>query len=140
MLAKWWFSNSIISLPVGSLQRGCSRALESEVLVFFFNLFFNWRKIALQYCVGFYHTATQISHNYTYIPSLMSLLPFPHPSSPSQSAKLIAASYQLSILHMIVYNMSVLLFPFSHPLLPPLCLRVHSLHLCLHAEVLVFSY
>ena len=53
-------------------------------------------------------------------------LPFPHPSRLSQSTKLTAASYQLSILHMIVYNMSVLLFPFSHPLLPPLCLRVHS--------------
>jgi len=31
---------------------------------------FHWRIIALQCCVGFYHTTTQISHEYTYVPSL----------------------------------------------------------------------
>ena len=36
-------------------------------LFFFFNLFFNWDKIALQCCVGFCHTTTHISHKYTYI-------------------------------------------------------------------------
>ena len=36
------------------------------------NLFiFNWRTIALQYCVGFCHTSTWISHRYTYVPSLL---------------------------------------------------------------------
>ena len=45
-------------------------ATHSSILFFFFflNLFFNLRKIALLigYCIGFCHTATQISHNYTY--------------------------------------------------------------------------
>ena len=41
-------------------------------------LFFNWRIIALQGCVNFCCTATWISHMYTYIPSLWSLLPGPH--------------------------------------------------------------
>ena len=51
-----------------------------------------------------------ISHNYTYIPSLLSLLPLPpfHPSRSSQSMRLgplcyTATSHQLSILYMVVY-------------------------------------
>ena len=39
--------------------------------------FSNWAIIALQCFVGFYHTTMQSSHNYIYIPSLLSL---PHPS------------------------------------------------------------
>ena len=31
----------------------------------------NWRIVALQYCVGFCHTSTWISHRYTYVPSLL---------------------------------------------------------------------
>ena len=31
---------------------------------------FNWRIIALQYCVVFSHTSTWISHRHTYVPSL----------------------------------------------------------------------
>ena len=52
----------------------------------FFKLFFNWRKTALQCCIGFCHTTTQISHNYAYITSVLSLPPFlsPHPSRSSQ--------------------------------------------------------
>ena len=39
--------------------------------MFYFNLFiFNWRIIALQYCIGFYDISTWISHRYTH--------PFPH--------------------------------------------------------------
>ena len=34
---------------------------------------FNWRIIALRYCVGFCCTTTWISYNYTYIPFLLSL-------------------------------------------------------------------
>ena len=46
--------------------------------VSFFNLFFNWRKIALQCYVGFCRTTTQMSHNYTSIPSLLASFPAPH--------------------------------------------------------------
>ena len=48
--------------------------------VSFFDLFFNWRKIACQCCVSFFHTTMQISHNYTYIPVLLSFPPLPHPT------------------------------------------------------------
>lgn len=33
----------------------------------FLNFIFNWGKTALQCCVGFYHTAVQISRNHTYV-------------------------------------------------------------------------
>ena len=35
--------------------------------------FFNWRKVALQYCIGFCYTTMENSHNYTYIPFILSL-------------------------------------------------------------------
>ena len=42
---------------------------------------FNWRIIALQYCGGFCHTSTWISHTYTCFPCLLKLpptfIPFP---------------------------------------------------------------
>ena len=40
-------------------------------LLAFLKFIFNWGKIALQCCVGFCFTAMQISHNYTYIISLL---------------------------------------------------------------------
>ena len=43
----------------------------------FLNIFFNWWKNGLQCCVGFCNT-TQISHNYIYIPSLLSPLLSPY--------------------------------------------------------------
>ena len=46
----------------------------SSCLEFLFILFFNWRTIALQYCVGFCHTSTWISHRYMYVPSFLKLL------------------------------------------------------------------
>ena len=41
----------------------------------FKNLFiFNWRIIAFQYCVGFCHISTWVSHKYTYVPSHVFLI------------------------------------------------------------------
>ena len=48
---------------------------------FFFNLFF-WNRFFLQCCVDFCHTTMQISHNYTYIPIVPSLLTYSHPVLP----------------------------------------------------------
>ena len=39
--------------------------------------------MALQYCAGFCHTTTWISHKYTYVSSLLNLPPAPHPDYPS---------------------------------------------------------
>ena len=47
---------------------------------YFKNVFiFNWRIIALQYCVGFCQISTWVSHRYTYVPSLINLPPTSHP-------------------------------------------------------------
>ena len=57
---------------------GLSRVILFFCIYFFFNIFiFNWRIIALPYCVSFCHTSTCISHRYTYVPSLLSLPPAP---------------------------------------------------------------
>ena len=71
-------------------QKGLARLqclLTSELSLFFFwnihnDFIFNWRIIALHYCIGFCHTSTWISHRYTYVPSLLNLPPTSHPFPP----------------------------------------------------------
>ena len=51
------------------------------IISFFFFLFFffiRWRLITLQYCSGFYHTLTWISHGFTCVPHSYSPLPNRH--------------------------------------------------------------
>ena len=73
----------------------------------FFIFIFNWGKIAPQCCISFCRTTVEISHNYTFITSLLSLLPLPqaYPSGSSESTWLGSLCYtatypQLSVLHM----------------------------------------
>ena len=69
--------------------------------------FFQWQIIALQYCVSFCHTSTQISHRYMGVPSLLN--PPPTQTSPSrwsQSTEFehpvsYSESHWLLILHMV---------------------------------------
>ena len=53
-------------------------------------LIFNWRMTALQYCVGFCHTATRISHRYAHVPPPPRLppasLPIPSPGVTGHAA------------------------------------------------------
>ena len=72
---KIWFTNCIMFVLSGFVY-----------IDFFFNClywcycflflfsYFNWRQITLQYCGGFFHTLTWISHGCTCVP---------HPKSPS---------------------------------------------------------
>ena len=72
-------------------------------------IFLNWKIIALWCYAGFCHTSTWISHRYTYVPSLLNLLPTSTPSHPSmlsQSTGLCSLchtenSQLLSILHVL---------------------------------------
>ena len=82
----------------------------------------------------------QISHNYTYIPCLLSLPPlFPaYSSRSSQSTRLdslcyTATSHQLSVLHTVMYICRWCFSCLSQSLLPPLCPQVRSLYLSLHS-------
>ena len=41
----------------------------------FIKFIFNWRKIALHYCIVFYQTSTWISHRFSYVPSHLNIPP-----------------------------------------------------------------
>ena len=100
--------------------------------VFFEFIYFNWRLITLQYCGGFCHTFTWISHVCTCVP---------HPDPPSYlPPHLIPALSTLfhasnldwqSILHMIIYMFQCYSLKSSHTCLLPQSTKVCSLHLCL---------
>jgi len=47
-----------------------------------FSFIFNWRIIVVQYCAGFCHILTWISHKYTYVPHSWTSLPPPTPPHP----------------------------------------------------------
>lgn len=64
------------------------------VLYFIFNLFLNWRQIALQCCAEFYYTTMWVCHKYTYVPSHMNLSPTPCSSCRlSQRTRLCVSDY-----------------------------------------------
>ena len=104
---------------------------------FFFN--FNWRLITLQYCGGFGHTLTWISHGCTCVPhpdppSHLSPHPIPqgHPSAPALSTLSHASNLdRWSILRMIMYMFQCYSLGSSHPCFLPQSPKVCSLHLCL---------
>ena len=96
---------------------------------------FNWRIIALQYCVDLCCISTCISQMYTYVPSL----PSSTPSHPSQSTgfELPVSSPKSPLAIYFAYgnaHVSKLLSPFSSPGLNSLCPQVCSLCLHLHCR------
>ena len=73
-------------------------------------LIFNWKLIALQYCVGFSQTSTWISHRFTHVPSHFNIpltsLPIPPPlgcyPAGLNSLSHTANPHWLSIFHMVM--------------------------------------
>ena len=90
-------------------------------------IYFNWRLITLQYCSGFCHTLTQISHRCTCVPhpeNPSHLLPHPIPQGRPSALVLSALSHALnldwrSISHMVMYMFQCYSLKSSHPRLLP---------------------
>ena len=96
---------------------------------------FNWRVIALQYCVGFCRTTRSISWNYTCISSLLCFLP-PPPSQPLGQHRALSwapcAIQQLpSVSHIALHICQCYPLNLSHPLVA--CPQVCSLNLRLYS-------
>ena len=133
------------AFPFGKMSIQVFCPFVNQVVWFFdvklYELFiFNWRIIALQYCVGFCHTTTWISHKYTYDPSLLNISPTPTPSHPSSCHR--APGWTSCVIEQLpttirftygnVYA-SMLLSQFIPPSSSLLCLQVCSLGLCLYS-------
>ena len=87
--------------------------------VLFFN--FNWRIIALLYCVAFCHTSARISRRRAYVSSLLNLPPTPlvcHGALDLSSLSHTANSHWLSVLHIVMYMFQCYFLNWSHLLLP----------------------
>jgi len=112
----------------------------TSVCVCVFRFIFNWRIIALQYCVGFCHTTTWISRKHTRIPTLLSLPPHP-PSRLSQSTQLsspcyMATSHWSSVSHTVttfqcysVHFPHPLLLRCAHKSVVSVCISIPALHI-----------
>ena len=108
-------------------------------LVFKKFIYFNWRLITLQYCSGFCHTLTWVSHGCTCVPHPeppFHLPPHPmplgHPSAPALSALSHALNLDWwSISPMIIYMFQRYSLRLSHPRLLPQSPKNCSIHLCL---------
>ena len=114
----------------------------------YYYYYFNWRRVALQGCVGFCRTTTQIIHQciYTYIslplqPPVFSL-PLTHPHFTPLGhhraldwAPCVYSRFPLpvSVLYIVMYICQCYSFNSSHPLLPSLCPQDCPLCLCLYS-------
>ena len=92
---------------------------------FFFNylIYFNWRLNALQYCGGFCHTLTWISHGCTCVPSAQTTLPPPsllHPPRLCQSTSFECPTpcIELALVIYFTFGNIQVSMPFSHIILP----------------------
>ena len=114
----------------------------SLVIPHFLKIYFNWRLITLQYCSGFCHTLTWISHGSICVPHPEPPSHFPphpipqgHPTAPALSALSHASILDWrSVSHMVIYMFQCYSLKSSHPrLLPqsPTVKKDCSLHLCL---------
>ena len=69
-----------LGLIPGSGRPPWRRKCQPVPVFFYLFIYFNWRLNTLQYCGGFCHTSTWISHGYTCVPPSWSPLPPPSPS------------------------------------------------------------
>ena len=101
-------------------------------------IYFNWRLITLQYCIGFaIHQPESASYTRVPHPEPLSLLPprtipLGHHSAPALSTLSHASNLDWwSLSHMVIFMFQCCSLKSSHPCLPPQSTKVCSLHLCL---------
>ena len=120
MILDFWMLNFKPSFPLSSFtfikklfsssSPFCHKVVSSAYLklfyLFFSFTFISWRLITLQYCSGFCHTLTWISHGYTCIPhpnptSYLPLHPIPLglPSAPGPSTCLMHPAWAGDLFH-----------------------------------------
>ena len=81
--------------------------IDLKCFFFFFSfIFISWRLITLQYCIGFCHTLTWISHGFTCIPHPdppshlpLRLIPLDLPSAPGLSTCLMHPTWAGDLFH-----------------------------------------
>ena len=126
--------------PWGSKESDTTEELSPSFTSFIlFFICFNWRLITLQYCSGFCHPLTWISHGCTCVPnpeppSHLPPHPIPqgHPSAPALSTLSHAWKPGLAIYFTYDHrHVSMLFSQISHPCLLPQSPKVCSLYLCL---------
>ena len=101
-------------------------------------IYFNWRLITLQYCSGFCHTLTWMSHGFTCVPHPEPTPP-PSPSHPSVLSQCTSPDHPVSCIKpglMICFtsdniHVSIYSLKSSHPHLLPQRPKDCSIHLCL---------
>ena len=106
---------------------------------FFSFIFISWKLITLQYCSGFCHTLTWISHGCTCVPHPETPLPPPSPSHPSGSSQCTSPKHLShasnlgwwSVSHLIICMFQCYSLRSSHPRLLPCSPKVCSINLCL---------
>ena len=110
---------------------------------FFKLIYFNWRLITLQYCSGFCHTLTWISHGCTCVPHPEPpphLPPHPipqrHPSAPALSTMSHTSNPDWkSVSHMVIYMFQCYSLKSSHPTFSHRVQKT-ALYICVSSAVL----
>ena len=104
-------------------------------------IYFDWRLIALQYCGGFCHTSTWISHGCTCVPhpeNPFYLPPYSIPLGCPRAPSLTALFALVIYFNMVIYmSLCYFLIPFYAHLIPHSPI-VCSLHLCLFCHLAHF--
>ena len=101
---KEWIEKGVIKVP--GIHCVCVELLHRQLVAHGFFFFISWRLITLQYCSGFCHTLTWISHGLTCIPhpdppSHLPLHPIPLglPSAPGLSTCLMHPTWAGDLFH-----------------------------------------
>ena len=87
-----------LAVSISHFLRGFYKSKECLIFKKLF-IYFNWRIITLQYCDGFCHISTWVSHRLTCVPSLLNPLPPLSPLQPSRLSQSTAYFYQMAFLY-----------------------------------------